>query len=388
MLILVSAYLLRCGIGIGHYLYFFTPNYFDDPSFFAYLWDYQWMHESMILVHDTWLRQGFLTPLPESFWELSKNATLMAYNGLLYYLTGINTLNLAPWNSLHSMYTAAIVGMLALKLGCRRDQAVIALALAAFQPFGMISSTFARDFVGQSWVALAVLLVIATAHRPTLWAVVLPAAGFLAYCQRQPYLAIIIVGTVLTWLFGRRQQRSNALYLWAVLIAIGAFVAREGLLGLAFARFEGVGAYGVQRLFVLPFLMLRGIMGPFPWSQVFDDVPGWEFMPVDFLQHVLNLAVMVCALPVAYRLWRQDLRMDAGFIFWVMFWMSGVIATGVHSGYVSIGMVFLYPLAAQAGHAKLRSALLVSILFFGACNSLYWLAGLKGSKIIMSITGY
>ena len=48
--------------------------------------------------------------------------------------------NIAPWNTLHTMYTAVMIAVLALKAGATRNQALVALALTALEPFGFISS--------------------------------------------------------------------------------------------------------------------------------------------------------------------------------------------------------------------------------------------------------
>ena len=107
----LATFLGKVALGTWHYLRFLDPSYLDGGvhSDYKYLWDFQWMHESLSLVAVSWQQLGFMSALPPTFWAENKNAYLTVYESLLYYFGGIHPLNIAAWNSLHSVLTATIL---------------------------------------------------------------------------------------------------------------------------------------------------------------------------------------------------------------------------------------------------------------------------------------
>ena len=78
--IVLLAFLLRLITGVVHYLLIIDPNYFANPSHYNYLWDFQWMHESMIQVSNEFHEWGFLTKMPNRYYLINKNAYITIYN--------------------------------------------------------------------------------------------------------------------------------------------------------------------------------------------------------------------------------------------------------------------------------------------------------------------
>ena len=395
--IVLCAFLLRVLIGVVHYLWLKDPNYFAAPSQYTLSWDFEWMHQSMVFVANEFRNYGFLAKLPKWYWLENKNSYLLAYEAFLYYFSGDYVLNIAPWNSLHIIYTGYIVGAIALQCGCSRKQALVALTLAVFQPYGFISTLMERDFVGQTWVALAVYLVLVAQARTWLLLCVLPIAGFLAYCQREPYLLVILVGAAGLYVINKRKNPT------AVIAAVGVGIVlflrynlRSIIYQEAFARYTGTTEFGKHvvtsyiphRTIMLPLLFIRGVMGPFPWFQIFDKgIVDYQYMPEAFLQSVFNVALLLTVVPLAWHDWKGSKKIDPSFLFGSLFFLSGLLAAGVHSGYVSLGMIFFMPLASRAGLGKFKKCLWGSTIFFLVANMGYWLLGLKGLSILHGITG-
>lgn len=196
-IILVTAFVARIAVGISHFLLVIDPDYFLHPTEFNYLWDYEWLHESMRYLSIHWREESFLAGLPENFRTENKNAYLIAYMALLYHFTGTYPINMAVWNTLHTLYSAVIVSDLAVMCGATRKQAVLALGLVAFEPFGFISTIMWRDSFGQTAVVLGLYLVMI--YRNNIWSlvIVLPIAAFLGYCHRTPYLIAMLLTSAL-----------------------------------------------------------------------------------------------------------------------------------------------------------------------------------------------
>ncbi len=385
--VVLSAFALRLVVGIVHYVLFMQSNYFESSVDFSYFWDFEWMHQSMIIVSDSWANWGLLSPLPASYFLENKNPYLIAYNALIYFFNGANSLNIAPWNSLHSIYTAIIVGALALRLGASKNQAILALAIAAFQPFGFISSIMWRDSVGQFWLILGVYLLISTRDKKYLWVMILPAACFFAWSYRQPYMAIILVlaAYILSTAYEVRITGWLIITFAIVVSIITSFFPI--LFELNFSRFTGTRELSLSP-FLFPIRLVRGFAGPFPWYQVFMGVNGVEYMLADFLQAVYNLTLVIFVIPIARKMWQETSQLDPSLLSGALLFIVGTQATGVHMPYVSAGIVLLLPLACQVDYRSWSQTFLQCFYGFIIANILYWMLGLTGSGVLQGITGY
>lgn len=384
--IICAAFLLKVFVGIWHYLSFFDPDYFRGLNGYSYFLDFEWMHRKMMLAADYWREEGF-SQLPASFYLGNKNPFLLAYNGVLYFLSGNNHLNIAPWNALHSIYVAILIGGLALRLGATKKQATFALALAAFQPFGFISNIMWRDSAGQAWLVLGVFMIIITENKKYLWPIILPLACFLAWSQRQPYL-LVMLGLAAYMLAGAYREKGKGwLILGCFATAAACFVFLPDILGMALGRFQGTQQLVVSP-FTFPLRILRALAGPFPWYQVFMGVDGVEYMPLDFLQAVYNLALIWLSVPLVKKMWIDSGQIELGFLVCAMVFLSAAQAVGVHLGYVSIGMVFLIPIISSLSPAKWYRTFYLCFVGFLIANLGYAVLGFAGSGLVMGITGY
>lgn len=387
VLIVCCAFLLKVLVGVVHSLCFFDPHYFSNFGSFSYFWDFEWMDRMMQGLAVYWTDNGFSLP-PATFYVNNKNPFLIAYNALLYYLSGVNYLNLAPWNALHSLYVALLVGALALESGATRVQARFALALVAFQPFGFISSVIWRDSVGQFWLILGVYLLIASREKKYLWILAFPAACFFAWSHRQPYLlavAVLAIYLVYDSIFKPGQRVRTKLLLLGLLAL--ALCSLPVLAGLALERFVGSDQMSIHPL-LIPLRVLRAMAGPFPWYQVLMGVSDAIFMPVDFIQAVCNLTLWIIVLPVALRNWRETRRIDPCLLVGGMLFLMAVVAVGVHMPYISVGIVLLIPLACRVPQVRWLRTFLGCFYGFLFANILYAAMGLSGGGIVMGITGY
>jgi len=383
--ILCLAFALKVGLGVWHYLFFMDADYFTTMNAFSYFHDFEWMNNKMQAAADFWREEGF-SPLPATFYFGNKNPFLLAYNGVLYFLSGNNHLNISPWNALHSIYVAILVGALALQAGATKTQARFALAIAAFQPFGFISNLMWRDSVGQFWLVLGAYLLIATREKKWWWVLTLPAAGFFAWSVRQPYL-LLLIALAAYMLASAYRSKMN---MWLILLFFGAIAVGLNVLpavmGLALDRFQGTSQLSFD-FFLFPLRIVRAIAGPFPWFQLFMGVDGAEYMPVDFIQAVYNLALIILVVPIAIKKWKET-GLDPSFVLSALLFITAAQAVGVHISYVSIGMVLLLPLVCRVPTAKWHKTFFLCLLGFIIANTAYWLLGLAGSGVVQGLTGY
>ena len=384
--ILAAAFVTKVLIGVIHFLTIMDPNYFSHPQYFGYLHDYAWMHEIMTLVSRVWQQHGFLSELPPKFWLENKNTWMLGYNGVLYFFTGPKVLDIAPWNTLHSMYVAIIVAALALRAGATRNQALLALTIAAFQPFGGISSIVWRDSVGQCWIAIAMYLLVITEDKHLLSLVALPAAAFLAFAQREAYFMPIVVVWALMHLVSAGGDRTVRTLLVSGVMVLAAILAVYfnvwELIGSLAPRIQQTAEISSSvSMTMIPLRMLRGIIGPFPWYQIFM-VKYWEFLPADFLQHVLNLTIYIIVAPGIWREYKETKRIDPNCVLAGLLLLMAIVNLATHSSYVSIGSVFFLPLACKQG--KPKNWIVIFLIVLGVylmTNLVYWSLGLTGSNL-------
>ncbi len=383
--IVAAAFIVRLSVGIVHYLLLIHPGYFEDPAGYTYLWDFEWMHESMIVTRNFWLDNSLLSPLPDWYLEWNKNAYLLAYAGILYYFCGVLPLNMTFWNTLHILYSAALISHLATRCGASRKQAMVALILVAFEPFGFISSHMARDSLGQFALVLGFYLLMICRDRLGLLILVTPLASFLGYSYRQPYLIAMSVTAVYVYTVRRFKSIFSGVAAIAgvvvsMLVATVLFSSvADQLYVLAFERFEDSSNMELS-LLAFPIRVIRGMIGPWPWYQLWL-VENWEFMLPNFLQHVLNLGIYVVLVKMGLERSHTPGPVDPGVILGLLLFFIGVQATGIHSPYVSVGTVFFLPTACKVS-SRIWAPLLISIfLLFITGNILYWGLGLTGSGL-------
>lgn len=390
---LIIVYLLKVAIGTLHFIIYIQPDYFSGNTEFAYHWDFMWLDQSMQVVAETWQANGLFSPLSEEYWQFTKNGGLLAFMGLNYYVAGSFPLNVSPWNALFGIYSAVLIMEIALSFGLPRAHLRLVAWVMFLLPFNLITSIHWRDTTGQTLIFLGVYVLAQTRVKLQWWFLVLPLAGFLAYQQREPYLFVIFLGATV-WLLNefRRSRYMPILVGFALLLALIWVPLAQRISTFAFVRYtnpeDGISlASFLARGTGLPVRILRGIVGPFPWNQYIQQVTGYEYQPADYLQHVLNLTIFCCALPLAWKLFRAERKLDLCMILGLGFFLMGVVATGVHSAYVSLGMPLLLPLAVRVGRHEFFKVLMISIMIFLSANLIYVGLGLQGSNFFQVISG-
>ncbi len=383
----LAAYLGKVILGTWHYIRFIDPAYLDGNihNDFTYLWDYEWMHESLALVALQWQQNGLLMPLPDDFWIYNKNAFLIVYSSLLYYCGGVHPLNLAAWNSLHSILTAAVMAVLAAHLGLSRRGILSVFVVGALQPMTFIASIMERDITGQLFVAVSAYLLVINRRATLRLIALLPLSAFLAYCLRETYVLVplLITGLIFGLSGGERRTSRNHFSLIALPLFFAAlYYLLPTIFATATSRHEAAlsNLTGSRMLLSAPFAIIKGVVGPFPWQQVFT-VENAEYMPQDFLQHVLNLAIYVVALPAALASWKANRVIDPLIVYSVALFIFGAYG-GLHSQYLSIGTVLLLPAAFGSGGGRLGAACFGSLVFFLTANFIYSAFNLMGSDLL------
>ncbi|MBA4319217.1 MAG: hypothetical protein C0412_12520 [Flavobacterium sp.] len=390
--ILVSAFILRLIIGVSHFLFAIKTDYFLNPTVFNYLWDFSSIHELMSLVSQSWHIQGLFSKLPESYYLANKNPFIIQFMGLLYYFSGEFVLNISVWNSLMNTFTATIIGLLTFLNTNSRKNTLVALVIVAFQPFDIVSSIVWRDSTGLFLIALAALLVIGFKDKLGIAIILLPLSAFIASWHRSPYLFIILFLFLYVFKVEKKISIPKAIGLSFLVIPLG-FVFFGGFRNVFYSVLE-VGTFRGNTLsrdgtyfdlislpvvLQLPVRLLKSILGPFPWGQFFQKVPGFEYQPVDYATSVFNLSIFIIVFSSLRKSWKIERKIDYGFLFGIMIFFLGIMAFDVHVSYVAIAVPFFIPeLTKVYSKEKFLNSIYVSLAIFIILHILFYTTGMLG----------
>ena len=289
-------------------------------------------------------------------------------------------MELAPLRS-NCNYFAA----LAANLGLSKQGVTLAFTISALQPMTFITSLMERDMTGQLLVTVSAYLLIINRESPVRLLAALPFSMFLAYCMRETYMLIplAIVGVIFFASGANRSRKWNNTFLLILpAFLVSAYFALPFVFSTSTGRFsDELASTSVGHFLVaLPFATIKGIVGPFPWIQIFSAPPGVEYMPQDFLQHILNLPIYMIAIPVAYGMWKSRHILDPLVCYAACLFLLGCFG-GLHTQYLSIGTVLLIPAASSKGKEHFVSALLSSVGLFTLANVIYTALGLTGQDL-------
>lgn len=348
----VIIFSIKVFIGIAHYLLFMDSEYFSSNSpVFAYLNDFEWLNLMMLRISEHWIDFGFGTFPLDFVVQEQKNVLLLPYFSLLYYLGGNeHFLNVTVVNSFHNILVAAVVANFAASIAPKKVVAATFL-ICLMQPFGLLSSIMWRDSAGQFFLVVGAIL-IAQSKGGLLEIGKLMLAVILMGLLRNIYILVGVVSVAIKQMQTLFGNRAGSRYQVAL---IACFV-----LGVLYYIFPIVISYYTYTLsgeggFTLSYTLsigplvkkfLIGLIGPFPWTQIFDsDTQGREFLLQDILQAVFNLTVLSLFF---WGLINKKIRLNGqpnltiiALVFMIM--GLGLLSYG-HIPYVTVATVLLLPL--------------------------------------------
>lgn len=290
---ILIVFFLRVTLGVTHYLVAMDSAYFSSNTpEFDYLYDHSWLLDWMSKMSNDWKEYwfGYLRPS----WFIEKNTGLMPYFSLMYYLGGNeHFLNLTVVNSFHNILVAVLVSRLAFyNLGFEYTKSVFIIAL--IHPFGLFSSIAWRDSVGQFFLVAGALMIFQ--YRANFFGMLKPIVGIsLIMMLRNIYIFTgFFVLAVQVWLFTKGK------YFLRILI-FGFSIFFIILLNVVFQSvIESIqmletGSLNASKGPVgLITGIVKGIVGPFPWTQIFDsNINGYEYLLADILQAIFTQTILI-----------------------------------------------------------------------------------------------
>ena len=340
-LLAILFFVIKLLTGTIHYILLFDNDYFaSSVSSFDYLFEYNWLFDSMGIISEG-LSTGDNDALLNQQ-EVNKNYEMVLFLSMLFLLGGAKTLHFACFNSLILVLTSLFIYFIGLKVNGTQRECFFIFLVSLLQPFEFITSILARDTLGQFFIIFSVYFIIST-HKLLLKVGWILLGSILVSFVREVYLVIPVAALVSSYFLERLTSSFKAfpvrdvIFLFAGLFT---FIMLFQVFGSSiFSRFLDINF--LSKIISLPISIIYALVGPFPWTQILLEVPGWEFHPPLYLQSIYNFTLI---LGTTFFLLNNHTKMEEKFILLVvsLFFLSGILVYGgKHVVYYSVAMPLL-----------------------------------------------
>lgn len=382
-------------IGFLFWEFYLFPDYFvkTDSVFHFQHFEYLITFERLQEIATYRMNNGFLS-LPEL--AFADKYILVRYVMSTLFLSGsFYPFDLSVQNSLFSIYTAAIIGLIVREMGGTKAQIKFALLMTIYQPFSFVSTMIWRDVVGQFFVVLGGYLLYKAFRASTVKMVLLLLASIVSFFVTRYLYAFFPVIILCGYLFFVKRNKLGVLILPLLYIFIDYF---DNLLSITKHLSDNYGdnVMGIKFWLLLPFSILRLFIGPFPWSNWFSFTDNTIFLIVHYLQAVVNVAFFWITVGLygggklllsSKFVSRETRSMDGLFLGLVfLFIMAGLGTEAVHVNYMSSGIIFLIPAISRASTTgNLVRVVFRVFIFFILLNVIFMSFGLSGLGLAKSL---
>lgn len=388
-IIIIIAYVARVLVGVVLYVGIIDDSYFRHNGVYKNQ-NYEFSNNYFNAISASKLIKEKKTILPSEVipnFEIYKDSNIQTWMGIYYTIgNGKNAMDLAPFNSFHHILAGVFIILLGLISKLNITNSLKAGTLVAWIPWAFPSSLLWRDSIGFAFVCIAVFLIFYGSSSKwkvlAIFSYIL--AFFLASTVRTSYGLIVLIIIVFAW-YSKYFKPKN--FNWKILLLLFTFYLIISTLmpyieNLFFFRYENttVAQNPVQRLISFPLLFLRALAGPFPWKFGVEN----SYLFFDYFYHVLQFAIFIIVIK-KYQLLR--LIVSPIFITFFLFWFMGLMAIGVHTAYLAMGLPFLI-LITPIRTRELSKYFLLTLFVFILISFLYSISGFYGQGLIMNSTGY
>ena len=387
--LLLAAFFIKISTGVIHFLLLVQPDYFLTYSEPDFLSDYLWFHHFIKYIAEYHIDNGFWSLIPaENFLQerFNKSFFLAYFTSNLYYFSGAHFLNISIFNTLFSLYTSVIIGILTLKITNNKQYAYNAVFLTAFQGFSMISSIMMRDIVGQFFITLAVFGMYSFRQNILRTIIFFPIARLLFFSQRNAYALVPVIAYIFYFVFFSNyiKKRSNRIAIIVLTLPVLLFMLQY--LQVAdriddYSKVEGFqAAFRLEYWFYIPFNILKGLLGPFPWVQFFEFQPNTILQIADYYQAIFNFALLIFIVPILKKKFRSN-DINIILLTGLVLFFYGILSGFLNSTYINIGLIFLIPTVAHISLRYWYVYFTQILIVFLILNSIYVGMGFYGTGL-------
>ena len=381
-------FFLKLIIGLIHWFYFIDSDYWIDPFRIDFHWDYLWLHEGTEYLTSMREKYGYASPTALTkyiAYYISAKSTFIFYIlSDLYYFAGKFALNISIVNNLFSLFTAFIIGNVTSILLNDKRSGRLAFFITAIQGFSIIPSIMMRDIIGQTLIAIGVLLMYVNRKNTIQLIILTPLIVFLFFSQRSLYAIIPLMVIGINFL--RKEGKYKILLRTALVISGVILIPIVLSLFSFFETFdtytEGGSTYSFisNPVFLLsfPLQVTKGILSPFPWYQFFDHIDsklGLVYQPMFYWQSVINTTIIILMMRA---LINNKFVLNEMTISGLILLFIGSMSGFLNSTYISVGFIFFIPNLSIYSIRTWGRTLTLVLISFLLVNLIYYIFDLKG----------
>jgi hypothetical protein len=124
----------------------------------------------------------------------------------------------------------------------------------------------------------------------------------------------------------------------------------------------------------IPDRVVLGLMSPFPWTEVFksNNLFEWYWRSIKYAHTALMLVCFVAIAVFGFQDFKRKRLPPVSVVFSLMVALSGIVGYAIHSVYVQVGMLSVFPyVLGKLGKKRMINWYFASVLFF-IISSVFW----------------
>jgi len=372
-------------IGYMFWQFYMWPDYFSNQNSIMVFDHYEYLYtpRSMEKIADYRIINGFFSvPLGEVVFQ-GKYFFINYVMSNLFMSGNVNLLDFSIQSALFSFYTAIIISLMGIQLGCTKRQAKLIFIIALFQPFSFNSAMIWRDVVGQFFVFMGVYLILLSSQAKFMKAIILLfISALLMAFLRTVYIFIpFFLYSVRYLREGINSVKRGITFL--TVSVLGLFVISStnltAFVGAGYSSYLA-GAANLKFILLLPIDFFRAVIGPFPWINWFEFTDNTIFLISNYFQAVYIVVILFFTVRY-YKLYNNDFKFYLTLLCFLFLTMS-VTGREIHSNYFSFSIALLLPISIRYLSIK-RFVVSYIVVFYGfiVLNIIYLSLGFHGSSL-------
>lgn len=369
------AYIVKLLIGVIHYLVFIDADYFASGHSMKLHHEFQAVLQTVEMIVDGKQITGVFSFI---FPQYIPHEELWNIIAVPFYYTGTYLLNIVPINAFASLFAAMNVLLVDKCVrGKSYNQPKILRYLVAYFPVTLITSYYFRDMVGLSLMSVGLVL-LSLSKNMFQKVLMLVVTCYLFYLQRNAYVLVPILMFLFDYLL-LGNKKNILIKIIAVFICIMAVPFAYSLFETE-STLKYVSGSTKWPIYMLPFKLIVGLIGPFPWSNFlkWHTFPEVSYYLGDYCMAVINIGLLITvvkAIPIK----NFKHTIDMSFITGIVLFIFGLMNTYMHMTYISIGIYFLIPwFFRNFRDLDIKKNIKISLLFLVVLNLFIMLTGVSG----------
>tara|TARA_B110000211_G_C14090507_1_gene558752 strand:+ start:3031 stop:4401 length:1371 start_codon:yes stop_codon:yes gene_type:complete len=391
----IIGFTIKIVIGFLFWEFYLFPDYFSINTSKIHFDHFEYLYTNMRMEELANYRLSYgIFSFPIE--EILRKSIYIHYLMSNIYLSGsFNIFDIAIQNSLFSIFTTLIITHIVKLEGGSSKQIKLALLLTIFLPMSLISTMIWRDVVGQFFVALGGYILYKSIKQNkvllTEKIILFVLASLSMYMQRYVYAFFPVITIGIYYLFISRNKKT-LFFLFPILVILIIYFDNLFLMSTHLTESYGSNIKSITFWALIPFNIIRMLIGPFPWTNWFDFNDNSIFLIGDYLQSVVNISLVIFLIRIIVKnkklLKTQSMLAglsNSSILFLILtslFVFVGLGTVEIHISYFSTGIIFLIPIICLSFNNKnILTILLRVFLFFIVTNLIFFIVDLGGMGI-------